>query len=71
MKKWIDACGVVHDIPEGSCVICKNCTDIFLDSFENNKIYLCLCSIHSDTTKLCRHCKDFVEDENTGVRYEN
>lgn len=43
--KWKDKTGVVHKIPEGSCVICKNCTDIFLDPFRGNEIYSCVCGL--------------------------
>lgn len=43
--KWEDETGMVHKIPEGSCVICKNCTDIFLDPFRGNEIYSCVCGL--------------------------
>lgn len=43
--KWEDKTGMAHKIPEGSCVICKNCTDIFLDPFRGNEIYSCVCRL--------------------------
>lgn len=41
--KWKDKTKMVHKIPEGSCVICKHCTDIFLDPLRGNEIYSCVC----------------------------
>ena len=43
--KWKDTQGVEHIIPDGSCVICENCTDVWLDPFRNNQIYACKCKL--------------------------
>lgn len=61
--EFVDKRGISHCIPEGACTICSHCTDIFLDPMYYNKIYLCLCDIHEDTTKFSRHCKDFQLDD--------
>lgn len=47
MKKyrWYDKTGKLHIIPEGSCVICKNCSDIWLDPWQHNAIYHCACDL--------------------------
>lgn len=60
--EFIDKRGVPHRIPDGACTICSHCTDIFLDPWDGNRIYLCLCELHEDTTKLSRKCKDFQLD---------
>ncbi len=56
---WRDGMGKLHKIPEGSCVICEHCTDIFIDPFRGNEIYNCYCD-HKDTTECSRNCSDFV-----------
>lgn len=42
---WVDNMGVLHHVREKGCVMCKHCTDIFLDPFKNNQIYACLCEL--------------------------
>lgn len=56
---WRDKLDHVHKIPEGSCVICEHCTDIFLDPFRGNEIYNCWCDHKSDTS-CSRECEDFI-----------
>lgn len=57
--EWTDETGVEHLIPDGSCPVCKFCTDIYLDPWYDNRIYLCQCSKHAEASP----CKDFVLDE--------
>ena len=58
---WYDKTGMKHYIPKGTCVLCKHCTDIFLDPLRNNKIYSCVCSLGKDLEKI--PCDYFVKDE--------
>ena len=64
--KWKDLTGKVHIIPEGSCVICKHCTDIYLDPFRNNEIYLCMCELKEDTSCSTK-CNDFLIDREVTI----
>jgi hypothetical protein len=57
--EWADREGIKHSIPEGSCVICKHCTDIFLDPWHSNAIYACVCHLGKDTTEYSRHCDKY------------
>lgn len=54
---WADEQGIIHKVPEGSCVICEHCTDIYLDPWHCNRIYACLCEIHDESKS--RECDDF------------
>ena len=56
---WRDKMGYLYTIPEGSCVICEHCTDIFIDPFRGNEIYNCYCD-HKDSTECSRECDDFI-----------
>lgn len=56
---WRDMTGKLHTIPEGSCVICEHCTDIFMDPFRANEIYNCVCD-HKYDTSCSRECEDFI-----------
>lgn len=69
--KWNDAEGLTHVIPDGSCVICSKCRDIFLDPFKHNEIYACVCSIaDNESSELSRKCPDFELDTDIeGVIY--
>lgn len=70
---WRDEAGMLHKIPEGSCVICEHCTDIWLDPFRGNEIYNCNCD-HKESTLCSRECEDFVLSlegvEGTVTEYE-
>ena len=59
INKWYDKYGIAHCIPDGSCVSCKHCTDVFLDPFFGNEIYLCLCELGYDCGTKSRKCNDY------------
>lgn len=71
---WIDRTGKMHKIPDGSCVLCKHCTDIFLDPFKSNTIYSCVCSINKEDEFSKREspndtfCSGYVFDEDREAR---
>ena len=66
LYQWRDQRKHWHIIPDGSCVICKHCSDIFLDPLRGNEIYMCQCDISGEVGKP-KLCKDFVYDETAEV----
>ena len=48
--RWEDRTGMVHMIPQGSCVICEHGTDVFLDPWHNNRIYAVYCELGLEST---------------------
>lgn len=76
---WTDRTGKVHKVPEGSCVLCKNHSDIFLDPFKGNEIYSCVCSINKEEEFDNREsiydtfCSGYIfdeDDERTSFSHE-
>lgn len=60
--EWADKAGCVHKIPDKTCVICKHCTDIFLDPLKANyDIYAIGCAIPG-TDSDPRKCDHFEYD---------
>lgn len=59
---WKDKCGIVHKIPDKTCVICKHSIDIFLDPLKGNEIYCVVCGITNDSEDP-RKCKMFEYSE--------
>ena len=55
-----DDLGQKHFCPDGSCVVCQHCTDLFLDPFKNNEIFGHSCELHIDRDV---ECDNFVLDE--------
>ena len=56
--EWFDRRGVLHKIPDKSCVICKHSEDIFLDPLKNNLIYSVYCGLKNDFADP-RECGSF------------
>lgn len=57
--RWKDGRGIEHLIPDGSCVICENCTDVWLDPMFNNRIYYCKCKLGKELEFRSReNCND-------------
>lgn len=71
MKKfrWVDKTGMLHIVPAGSCVICKNCSDIWLDPLRGNEIYHCACEINKEEEFALRKspedkfCSGYMQEE--------
>ena len=51
--RWEDSSGQVHLVRENGCVLCKHCTDIFMDPLNGNAIYLCVCELGIEATMNC------------------
>ena len=75
--KWTDRTGKIHKVPEGSCILCEHCTDIFLDPLKNNEVYSCVCSIGKEDEFWKRKsvydtfCSGYVFDKETEVVIED
>lgn len=56
--KWTDSTGVEHIIPDGSCVLCENCTDIWMNP-PFNRVYYCECKLGKELEFRSReNCND-------------
>ena len=75
--KWADLTGKIHKVPEGSCILCEHCSDIFLDPLKNNEIYSCVCSINKEDEFWKRKsvydtfCSGYVFDKEMEVVIED
>ena len=75
--KWNDRTGKIHKVPEGSCILCEHCSDIFLDPLKNNEIYSCVCSINKEDEFWKRKsvydtfCSGYVFDKEMEVVIED
>ena len=57
---WEDKSVFTHIIKKPSCVICKHCTDVWIDTL-TTEIYNCACRIGCDV-KQCKTCSRFEEE---------
>lgn len=59
--EWTDKRGILHKIPDKSCVICKHREDIFMNPLRNNLIYSVYCGLKNDVG--VRPCESFEYSE--------
>lgn len=53
---WKDETGRIHLVRENGCVLCKHCTDIFLDPLMENEIHSIACDL---SLKQSMNCESF------------
>lgn len=62
MAKFECITGKTYEVPDKSCLLCKHCTDIFVDFI--NGPYLVFCENYSDTSSGIKgECEDFIKEE--------
>ena len=52
-EPWKDETGRIHLVRENGCVLCKHCTDIFLDPLRGNEIYSSSCELSLEPSMNC------------------
>ena len=62
---WKDETGKLHLVRNDGCVVCKHCTDIFLDPLEGNKIYMTLCEFGMEPSMNCEKIRKRIKTLDT------